>query len=51
MKEVVCNNCSNKVLIDNSFASRCDECGTEYNSLGQELEPREDRGWETGERF
>lgn len=33
-----------------SFTNTC-ECGREYNSSGQELAPRSQWGWDTGEVF
>jgi len=47
----ICNKCGEKVELSDSFANPCDKCGTEYNAFGQELAPREQWGWETGEQF
>lgn len=52
MRPVVeCSHCQAEVLCDNSWANACEVCGTEYNSAGQRLAPREQWGEETGERF
>lgn len=40
--------CGQKVYLDR-FTNTCDNCGTDYNSAGQELAPREQWGEETGE--
>lgn len=39
--------CGREVFLD-GFTNTC-ECGLEYNSSGQELAPRSQWGWETGE--
>lgn len=44
-------NCGSKVLCQDSWASACEKCGTEYNGSGQQLAPREFWGEETGEQF
>lgn len=33
------------------FTCTCERCGTDYNSAGQRLAPREDWGSETGEHW
>lgn len=54
MEKIQCKKCKNTVVIDGSFSNKCGKCGkcgTEYNALGQELAPRSEWGWETGEHF
>lgn len=48
---VVLCNCGDIVECWDSWANECDKCGTEYNGSGQELAPRNQWGWETGETF
>lgn len=42
-----CPYCGEEVELSR-FTNTC-QCGIEYNNFGQELAPREDWGWETGE--
>jgi hypothetical protein len=50
MKTMKCNHCEDNIILD-SFTNTCDTCGTDYNNFGQELAPREEWGWETGENI
>jgi hypothetical protein len=42
--------CGEEVYLDR-FTNTCYGCGTDYNSAGQELAPREQWGCETGEHW
>ena len=42
--------CGCKVQLPN-FTNTCPKCGTDYNSSGQRLGPREQFGEETGEHW
>lgn len=44
----VCNHCGRDVYLDHALTNPC-ECGAEYNLSGQELAPRSQWGWDTGE--
>ena len=50
IKVIKCEECGRKVELVSSWANEC-ECGTEYNGFGQQLAPRDEWGWETGETF
>lgn len=50
LKTIKCNNCEEEIVLVNSPTITC-ECGTDYNCFGQELAPREQWGWETGENI
>lgn len=45
---IECDVCFGEVELCN-FTNTCDVCGTDYNSSGQKLAPREQWGLETGE--
>lgn len=47
---VTCRKCHKRVWLDDAWANPC-PCGLEYNLAGQELAPRSQWGYETGERF
>lgn len=49
-KTINCNHCNEEVILTNGFTNTC-ICGTDYNGLGEELAPREQWGWETGENL
>lgn len=49
-KTIECNNCKSDVILVDPMTNTC-SCGTEYNGFGQELAPREQWGWETGENL
>jgi hypothetical protein len=51
VKVIACNNCTGEVYLQSGWANKCSKCGTEYNGFGQELAPRSQWGYETGERF
>lgn len=40
--------CGTEVELE-CFTNTCDGCSRDYNSAGQELAPREQWGWDTGE--
>lgn len=46
---VICS-CGERVYLQDPFTNQC-VCGKEYNGFGQELAPRSQWGWETGEIF
>ena len=46
----ICEICGNEVVLD-GFTCTCEDCGTDYNILGQRLAPRSQWGEETGEVF
>lgn len=48
---IKCNNCEQIVELVNSPTITCGGCGTDYNCFGEELAPREEWGWETGENL
>lgn len=50
VKEIRCK-CGTKIKTISSWANECQTCNTEYNGFGEELAPRENWGWETGESF
>ena len=46
----ICDKCNSKVeLINNT--NTCDKCETDYNMFGQQLAPRNQWGYETGEHW
>ena len=51
VKSIQCNKCGNTVYLFNGFTNTCGKCGTDYNGFGQELAPRSQWGWETGENI
>ncbi len=40
--------CSHKIQLE-SFTNTCEKCGRDYNLSGQNLAPRSQWGWDTGE--
>lgn len=46
-----CDVCQKTVVLDSTWASCCEGCGSEYSGRGQLLAPRSQWGEETGERF
>lgn len=44
----LCNNCGIEVQLHGS-TNTCEKCNTDYNLFGQELAPRSQWGYETGE--
>lgn len=48
VKTIVCNNCKAEVILLDPLTNTC-SCGTDYNGFGQELAPRSQWGWDTGE--
>lgn len=40
--------CGKEVVLDTN-TNECEKCGKLYNSIGEELAPRRQWGWETGE--
>jgi hypothetical protein len=52
-KEYLCDrigecHCGEQLYLD-CFTNTCEKCGADYNSAGQELAPRSQWGYETGE--
>ena len=50
-KIIECGVCKSPLQLWDSWENECEKCGTEYDSAGWRLAPREFWGEETGETF
>jgi hypothetical protein len=48
---IICDNCGDNVVLDDSMTNRCGKCGQFYNGSGQRLSHPSQWGEETGEAF